>query len=43
MKSLPHGVMRTACAILKDTFGTVKKYDAMSVEKPMCETENPGR
>ena len=24
-------------------FGTLKKYDAMSVEKPMCDTENPGR
>jgi len=29
--------------MLKDTFGTVKKYDATSVEKPMCDTEKPGR
>jgi hypothetical protein len=43
MNSLPQGVMRMAWAILKDTFGTVKKYDAISVEKPICETGNPGR
>lgn len=29
--------------MLKETFGTVKKYDAISVEKPICETGKPGR
>lgn len=35
--------MRMACAMLKEMFGTVKKYDAISVEKPMCEIGKPGR
>jgi hypothetical protein len=43
INSLPHGVMRIAWAMLKDTLGTVKKYDAIRVEKPICETEKPGR
>ena len=29
--------------MLKETFGTVKKYDAISVEKPMCEMGKPER
>ena len=43
MNILPHGVMRMAWAILDETFGTLKKCDAMSVEKPICEIEKPGR
>ena len=43
MKALPHGVIRTTCAMLKEIFGTVKKYEATSVEKPMCDAGNPGR
>lgn len=29
--------------MLKETFGTVKKYDAISVEKPIWEIGKPGR
>jgi hypothetical protein len=29
--------------MLKEMFGTVKKYDATRVEKPICDTEKPGK
>jgi hypothetical protein len=42
MKALPHGVINTSCAMLNDMFGTVKKYEAINVEKPMCDIGKPG-
>jgi hypothetical protein len=43
MKALPHGGISTAWFMLNDTLGTVKKYDATSTEKPMCDTGKPGK